>query len=169
MDIIKTAEKLMLMDEITWAKHANPYSVYTRFTTLPLLSLAIWSRLWFDAYAIIFLLLALLWIWLNPRLFSVPSKTNNWASMATFGERIYLNRQHENIPSHHLRFCRLLQGLSMLGIPLYIYGLYQFDITLTIFANCWLMVFKAWFVDRMVWLYQDMKDSNSEYQAWLKQ
>ncbi|MDZ8240651.1 MAG: DUF6653 family protein [Nostoc sp. ChiQUE01a] len=26
---------------------------------------------------------------------------------------------------------------------------------------------KLWFIDRMVWLYNDMKDVNQEYQSWL--
>ncbi|WP_275670274.1 MULTISPECIES: DUF6653 family protein [Okeania] len=26
---------------------------------------------------------------------------------------------------------------------------------------------KMWFLDRMVWLYEEMKDANSEYQSWL--
>uniref|UniRef100_A0A832H3E3 Uncharacterized protein n=1 Tax=Oscillatoriales cyanobacterium SpSt-402 TaxID=2282168 RepID=A0A832H3E3_9CYAN len=34
------------MSEETWARHANPRSVWTRFTVLPMLILAIWSRIW---------------------------------------------------------------------------------------------------------------------------
>ena len=26
---------------------------------------------------------------------------------------------------------------------------------------------KLWFIDRMVWLYEDMKDDNSLYRSWL--
>ena len=26
---------------------------------------------------------------------------------------------------------------------------------------------KVWFLDRMVWLYEDMKDSTTEYSSWL--
>jgi hypothetical protein len=167
LDILKFAEKLMSMDDETWRRHSNPWSVYTRFTTLPLLSLSIWSREWFGAYSLVFIGLSLLWIWINPRLFRFPISTNNWASMGTFGERIYLNKANEVIPSHHLKICRALQLLSALGLPLFIYGLYFLDIWAVILGNFWLTVFKAWFVDRMVWLYMDMKESNPVYQSWL--
>ncbi|HEY7774738.1 MAG TPA: DUF6653 family protein [Marinagarivorans sp.] len=167
MDIMKWAEKLMAMNDATWARHSNPWSVYTRFSALPLISLAVWSREWWGLFSLLPITLALLWVWLNPRLFSVPRTTNNWASMGTFGERIYLNRKRENLPAHHLVMCRLLQTLSALGLPVLIYGLVTLDVWIMVLGNFWLMVFKAWFVDRMVWLYQDLKDSNPRYQSWL--
>lgn len=35
------------MSEDAWARHANPWSVWTRIATaLPLLILAVWSRVW---------------------------------------------------------------------------------------------------------------------------
>jgi len=97
-----------------------------------------------------------MWIWVNPRLFSAPINTDNWASMGTFGERIYLNRHKETIPNYHVLPCIILQILSGLGLPFFIYGLYSLNIWALLLGNLWIMVFKAWFVDRMVWLYQDM-------------
>ncbi len=168
VDIIKYAEKAMSMDDETWNRHSNPWSVYTRFTTLPLISFAFWSREWIDVYSVALITLSFLWVWINPRLFEAPSTTNNWASMGTFGERIYLNRENEVIPIHHLKACRSLQSLSAMGLPFFIYGLYFLDIWVLILGNFWIMAFKAWFVDRMVWLYMDMKESNPIYQSWFK-
>ena len=34
------------MSEDTWQRHSNPWSVWTRFTALPLIILAAWSRVW---------------------------------------------------------------------------------------------------------------------------
>lgn len=163
MDIIKWAEKLMSMDEKSWQRHANPWSVYSRFTTLPLLSLAFYSREWMEIYSLIPIVLALAWIWLNPRLFNAPPSTDNWASMGTFGERLYLNRKNIPIPVYHQRVCILLQTLSALGIPFFIYSLYSLNVWLLVASNVWIMVFKAWFVDRMVWLYREMENSDNKY------
>ncbi len=168
VDILKYAEKAMSMDDKTWTRHSNPWSVYTRFTALPLISFSFWSREWLDVYSLVLIALSFLWVWVNPRLFSEPKRTNNWASMGTFGERIYLNRENEVIPIHHLKACRTLQFLSAMGLPFFLYGLYSLDIWALILGNLWIMAFKAWFVDRMVWLYMDMKELNPIYQSWFK-
>jgi len=146
------------MDDETWARHSNPWSVYTRFTTLPLISFAFWSREWLGLYSGVLVALSFLWVWVNPRLFAVPKRTDSWASRGTFGERIYLNRSNETIPDHHLNASRILQWLSVMGLPFLVYGLYTLDIWVLILGNFWVMVSKAWFVDRMVWLYMDMRE-----------
>lgn len=168
MDWLKFLEQSMSMDEAVWQRHSNPWSVYSRFTALPLLSLAFWSREYWGSLAIVPIAVSLFWIWLNPRIAPAPTSTHNWASMCTFGERIYLNRKHENIPQHHLRACRVLQALSVLGVPLWIYGIYSLHVWALVTGVLWIMVTKAWFTDRMVWLYLDMKDTNPVYQSWLK-
>jgi len=146
------------MDDETWARHSNPWSVYTRFTTLPLISFAFWSREWLGLYSGVLVALSFLWVWVNPRLFAVPKRTDSWASRGTFGERIYLNRSNETIPDHHLNASRILQWLSVMGLPFLMYGLYTLDIWVLILGNFWVMVSKAWFVDRMVWLYMDIRE-----------
>lgn len=168
MDITRFAERLMRMDDIAWQRHANPWSVYSRFSILPLMSLAFYSRQWIDIYSLIPIVLSFIWIWLNPKCFKAPTQTHNWASMGTFGERIYLARDQLNIAEHHLKSARLLQLLSGLGLPIFIYALFSLNIWALVLGNIWIMVFKAWFVDRMVWLYQDMKETNPEYLSWLK-
>ena len=168
MDFTRFAEKLMAMDDETWARHSNPWSVYTRLSILPLMSLAFWSREWIGSYSLIPILLSFIWIWLNPRMFGVPAKTNNWASMGTFGERIYLDRKINPIPEHHILPTIVLQIMSGIGLPIFIYGLYSLNIWALVLGNMWIIVFKAWFVDRMVWLFKDMKDTNPKYLIWLK-
>ncbi|KZN14734.1 DUF6653 family protein [Marinomonas sp. TW1] len=157
MDMVKWAEKLMSMDEQSWSRHANPWSVYSRFSIMPMLSLAIWSREWVGYHCLVFILLCVLWVWLNPRLFSPPKDHNNWASKGTFGERLYLDRANQSLPAHHLVMAKALQWGSAIGLVFFIYGLWVLDIWVVILGNVWVMVFKAWFVDRMVWLYQDVK------------
>lgn len=168
MDFLKLSEKSMSMDENAWARHSNPLSVYSRFSLLPLISIAFWSRELIGWYSLIPIIASLLWTWLNPRLFKAPTSTNNWASMGTFGERIYLNREQEKIPEHHKKMCRILVILQACGFPIWIYGLYSLNVCCLILGVVWIMLAKTWFVDRMVWLYLDVKDQNPMYQSWLK-
>ncbi len=169
MDILKVSERLMSMDESSWQRHSNPLSVYSRFSILPLFTVTIAVREYLGWWTLAAVLLVSLWTWLNPRLFSAPKTTNNWASMGTFGERIYLNRRGENlIPGHHLRMCRWIIGLQFLGLPFWLYSLYSMSYPLMLLSTLWLMMTKVWFVDRMVWLYQDVKDRDPVYLSWLK-
>ena len=155
MDIFKASERLMSMDDDVWARHANPWSVWTRFTCLPLLTLAIWSRAWIGWWSLVPIALAALWTWYNPRAFSPPASTDSWASKGTFGERIYLNRKTVPIPEHHDRAAKILTAFSAVGMILLIYGLVVLGPAATILGLTVTIGGKVWFVDRMVWLYEE--------------
>lgn len=155
------------MDERTWARHANPWSVWTRNTALPLLVLAIWSRAWLGWWSIAPVAIAVLWTWLNPRLFPVPPSTDNWASKAVLGERVWLRRGEVPLPPHHRRAPHLLSALAALGLPFLAWGLYHLQIWPTLFGTLLVFAGKLWFLDRMVWIYEDMKDQHPDYRRWL--
>ena len=94
--------KLMSMDEATWERHANPWSVWTRVVSgLQLRLTAIWSARPLGYWSGLYIFAVGVWVWLNPRLFSVPSKTGNWGSKFTFGERMWLNISELSIPGRH--------------------------------------------------------------------
>lgn len=169
MDIFRFAERLMLMDEEAWQRHAHPFSVWSRvFLGLPLLILAIWSRVWIGTWWLLALAAALIFLWLNPRMAPIPRHTDTWASKAVFGERVWLNRGAVPVPAHHRLVPHLLTALSALGIPFLGWGLYALEIWPTLMGAALVYLGKMWFVDRMVWLYEDMKQNNPEYAGWLR-
>ena len=156
MDFAKLSEKLMRMDDEAWARHANPLSVWSRFSLLPLFALAVWSREWIGWWALVPVAFVLLWIWVNPRLFGPPASVDNWASKGVMGERLYLDRENVSIPEEHVRAARVLSAASALGALILIYGLVVLDPWATVCGILFSGAMKAWFVDRMVWLYEDM-------------
>ncbi|MGI0487430.1 DUF6653 family protein [Pantanalinema rosaneae CENA516] len=155
------------MSEDTWARHANPWSVWTRFTVLPLLILAIWSRVWWGWWALVPVTIALLWMWLNPRLFAKPQSTNHWASKAVFGERVWLNRDVIPVPRHHRHVPNLLSLVATIGMGFVIWGLVVLHLWAIAFGCALVYLGKLWFIDRMVWLYEDMKDADPAYKQWV--
>jgi Family of unknown function (DUF6653) len=167
-DIFKASERFMAMDEAAWARHANPLSVYSRFSILPLMSLAIWSRVSIGWWAVAGVALVVLWTWWNPRAFGPPASTRGWASRGTFGERVFLNRKSLPVPHHHVVWAKLLTGVSVVGIVPWIYGLWALDLSAVLLGLALIIGGKTWFVDRMVWLYQDMKDQDPTYASWLR-
>jgi hypothetical protein len=154
------------MDEATWRRHASPWSVWTRVATLPLLVLAVWSRAWLGPWAVGPVALLLIWTWLNPRLFPAPRSTDNWASRGVMGERVWLNRREVAIPSHHRLVPHLLVAVAAAGGLLTIWGLAELALWPTLLGTALVFLGKLWFVDRMVWLYEDMKDVTPEYRSW---
>ena len=160
-------ERLMGMSEATWKRHASPWSVWTRTPILPLLALAVWARAWIGWWCLVPVALLVLWTFLNPRVFPAPQTTDHWTSKATFGERVWLNRKNLPIPAHHANAAMILSVLSGLGLPALIYGLVVYDFWAVICGVSVVLLSKLWFLDRMVWLYEDMKDADAKYRSWL--
>jgi hypothetical protein len=169
MMLLERIAILLRMDDEVWARHANPWSVWTRIPLLALMVLVAWSRVWIGWWALLPLALTILWAWLNPRLFPPPRFTDNWASKATFGERVWLNRKLVPIPARHRWMPHLLVVISVLGACLLIWGMVALRPWPTLLGLMLAYGGKIWFVDRMVWLYEDMKDLDSDYRGWLRE
>ncbi|MDF1607108.1 hypothetical protein PZ897_02855 [Hoeflea sp. YIM 152468] len=158
MRIDKAIESVMMMDDPTWARHASPWSFWTRVPLLALFALAVWSRVWIGWWSLVPIGLVLVWTLVNPRAFSPPATLDNWASQVVLGERCWLARKTKPIPAHHAKAAMILSLLSGLSIIPLAYGLWVLD-AWAVFAGAMLAsVFKLWFGDRMAWLWADMAD-----------
>jgi hypothetical protein len=60
----------------------------------------------------------------------------------------------------------LLKGIAGLGMILAILGLIALNIWLAVSGIVLAYLGKSWYLDRMVWLYEDMRYVD-EYQQWL--
>ncbi|WP_435020382.1 DUF6653 family protein [Tundrisphaera sp. TA3] len=166
MTLERGIARAFAMDEAAWRRHASPWSVWTRVATLPLWILAVWSRAWIGRWAVAPVALLALWTWWNPRLFPAPASTDNWASKGVMGERVWLDRDRVAIPRHHRLVPRILAAVAAIGGILLIWGLAELAIWPTLLGMALAFLGKLWFVDRMVWLYEDMKDATPEYRGW---
>jgi hypothetical protein len=158
MTLERKIAQAFALDDATWLRHANPWSVALRNTVLPLLVLAFWSRLWFGWGAIVPVALAILWTWFNPRIFPAPASLNHWASKAVFGERVWLNRDTVPVPVYHRTVPNVLSAISGIGMLFVFWGVLIFDAWPTVFGMVIVYSGKIWFLDRMVWLWEDMKE-----------
>ena len=103
------------------------------------------------------LALAMLWTWLNPRLFDEPKSLDNWASKGVIGERLFLDRKSNPIAKHHVDMANVLTALSILGVIILVYGLIVLSLWAVVAGMIATILPKVWFVDRMVWIYEDKK------------
>ncbi|NJM96149.1 MAG: hypothetical protein HC800_02080 [Phormidesmis sp. RL_2_1] len=166
MTVMQKVASFFHMTDSVWARHANPWSVWTRYVALPVLVMAIWSRVWLGWGAVVPSAIALIWIWLNPRIFPRPQTTHHWASKAVLGERVWLNRQQRPIPQHHNPVIAFTNMVNVVGFSICLTGLITLSPCLTVFGLSWIILGKTWFLDRMVWVYEDMK-THPQYSKWL--
>ncbi len=168
MDIGHAAERLMGMDEAAWRRHANPWSGWTRVALGPLLFWAIWSHLAIGWWALVPCGVLALLAWINPRAFPPPRDPDNWMSKGTFGERLWLQRRQRPIPARHARMANILNSFMGALLLAALIGFWRQEFWLAFFAWHGAMALKLWFVDRMVWLYEDMAVQDPEIAAWAR-
>ncbi len=155
MNLERAIERWFGMTDDVWERHANPWSVWTRYLSLPLLALAVWSRVWIGHWAWVPVLLSLLWVWLNPRVFSKPCTTESWAAKAVLGERVWLKRADVSVAIWHRGVIAAANAVAAIGATVLSIGLFRLDVNHTCYGILLTLVGKTWFLDRMVWLYQD--------------
>ena len=166
MGVLSNISALFGLDDEIWMRHANPWSVWTRFAILPFLLAALWSYSWIGLYCLIPIGILVIWTWYNPRAFGKPKSTRNWASRAVLGERVWLRRSETAVPAHHNGVIKGLQAVMGFGLLITVYGLIAQNWWAALLGLCLVVLGKMWFLDRMVWIYLDMKDVSEEYRSW---
>ncbi len=157
MTLEKRIAKIFKLDGENWMKHTNPWSIWTRFSTLPFLILAVWSRVWIGWYCLIPIAILIVWIIINPTLFKKPKNIDNWGAQAVLGERCWAERKTSPVPKHHSTPVLILTILQTIGGIILIIGLWKLEISLTIMGSITTYMAKMWFLDRMVWIFREMK------------
>ncbi len=141
-----------------WARHANPWSVRTRAPIIPLLALAIWSRAWIGPWAALPVLAVLVWTWANPRVFPPVAPNDGWCWRAVMGERMFSERDVRPLPARYVREDWALVALSTFFALVLAWGLYFLALGPTLAGVAGALAAKFWCLDRMAWLYDDMRE-----------
>ena len=144
-------EKMMNMNDQVWHRHANPWSVWTRIATTPFLFIAIWSYVWLGYLSLLPIFIVTIWLWLNPRLFSPPDDYDNWASKGVLGEKIFLQGHPISAPQKFRVYLSIVLSVVSYGVSAM--GFYMKDFWLAFLAFHAGALFKLWFFDHMVKLY----------------
>lgn len=156
-DFLQRIEQTFGMSDAVWARHASPWSVWTRVPILPLLALAIWSRVWLGWWCLGLIAALMVWTYFNPRVFAAPAHLNAWASKGVLGERVFLARKTKAIPQHHVQWGLLLSVVAGIGLIPLIHGLWVQEVWPVLLGLTITVGGKLWFLDRMVWLLADMQ------------
>jgi hypothetical protein len=158
--LARFAKSVGMTDE-AWQRHANPWSVYTRFVAIPAGLLAIWSRTWFGWWALVPVGLVIVWLWLNPHVFPAVREPRSWAAKGIYGERLWVNEPESVSPD-----CRsVLRWLIIPGVAsllLLVWGLVQLDPWPTIFGATLITLTQLWRIDRLGLFYEERKRADAD-------
>ncbi len=162
----KLAVSLMSMSDEVWMRHANPWSGWTRIALFPFWFITLWSWTWIGWWALGPALVLSLWTWLNPRVFPRYQDDRSWITRGVLGERMFVNRQTVPVPQEHVQIAHILTGFALFFLIAAIVGFVTQTFWLALGGWLLSITCKLWFVDRMVWIYENMKDATPEYRSW---
>jgi len=133
---------MAIMKERTWERHSNPWSVWTRVLTNPLVYLPVWNRSWRQAIPVG------VWFLLNPRLFPPPKDVSSWATRSVLGEQLWTRKLRADLPMS-------INIFSALFFLVALYSAYARRLRDLITFGGLALVFKLWFLARMVAYYDE--------------
>lgn len=145
------------MSDEMWKRHANPWSVWTRFAAIPAAIVAIWSRVWIGWWSLVPIALVVAWLFLNVFVFSPVDLPRSWAAKGIYGEKLWFNNRSE-IPGHYAVIQRWLIILGIAGMILIAWGLIQLHLCVSILGSVILILAQLWRIDRFSTLYELYED-----------
>jgi hypothetical protein len=160
MKPLKTIARLFRMDDEAWRRHANPWSVYTRFATIPLMILAICSRVWIGWWTLVPVSLLVVWLLANPHIFPPVTAAQGWVTKGIHGERLWLHSGAAALPGHYRGVLRWLIVPGAAGGMLLAWGVIQLSAWPTIFGATMLILTQLWRIDRLGLLYDELSAKN---------
>lgn len=155
MSAVRAIAGAFRMTDETWRRHANPWSVYTRFAAIPPLLLAIWSRTWIGWWALAAVAVVAVWLWLNPRVFRPVDRPTAWASRGIYGERIWATERARLSPAQRGAF-RWIAIPGVVGAALLLWGMVALDVWPTVFGTSLVVLAQLWRIDRLAACYDTL-------------
>ncbi|MFI6603371.1 DUF6653 family protein [Nonomuraea sp. NPDC050536] len=140
------------MTDEAWKRHANPWSVWTRFAAIPAMILAIWSRTWIGWWALAAVALVIVWLVVNPHAFRAIEHPGSWTARGIYGEKLWL-KDRSLVKGDHRKVQRLLVTVGSAGFVLLAYGLIALQVWPTVFGATLVILGQLWRIDRLGQLY----------------
>src|SRR5260221_10055751 len=153
MKTLAQITRVLGMTDEAWQRHANPWSVYTRFAAIPAMILAIWSRVWISWWALVPVGGVIIWLWLNPFIFPAVTTPRSWVAKGIFGEKLWLQEAASG-PAGYRVALRWLLVPALCGGLLVVWGLVQLLVWPTCFGATLIALAQLWRIDRVGLLYE---------------
>jgi hypothetical protein len=78
----------------------------------------------------------------------------------TLGNRIWIDRDDRSVPERHRVVPHVLNAIGGVGMLVVGWGVVRLAVWPTLLGTTLVYAGKLWFLDRMVWLYEDVTDDS---------
>ena len=154
MKLTQTAVKAFGLDDKSWKRHANAWSVWTRMLGLGPILTPIYYRETLGWWAMIPIALGAGWMWVNPHVFPAVEEPRSWAEKGIYGEKMYAANQSLATDAHRPAM-RWLIALAAVGAVLLAWGLILIEAWPSIFGITLIVLSQLWQIDRFVAIYAE--------------
>lgn len=138
------------MSDEAWKRHANPWSVWTRFAAIPVFELAVWSREWIGWWSLAGVVAVGAWLWLNVHVFRSVAPTS-WAAKGIYGEKLHVDGR---APAAHKAVLTCLIAAGLVGFALIAWGLAALDVWPVALGTVTVVMAQLWRIDRYGLLFE---------------
>jgi hypothetical protein len=123
-----------------WKRHSNPWSVWTRILSYPLVYVPIWNRSWKQGVAVA------AWFAANPVLFPAPEGDESWATRGVLGEELWTAERPWDLSM-------LINTASAAFFAGGLFASYRRRSWPMVFFASVALLLKLWYIDRMTFYY----------------
>ncbi|MEV0825022.1 DUF6653 family protein [Nonomuraea rubra] len=154
MKLTQAAAATFGLNEESWKRHANAWSVWTRMAgVLPILA-PIYFREELGWWALAPIAAGVIWMWINPHAFKPVLEPRRWAEKGIYGEKMYA-ADHSLAAEAHRPAIRWLIALAAAGLGIMVYGLVTIEAWPSVFGLTLIFISQLWQIDRFVAIYEE--------------
>jgi hypothetical protein len=129
----------------TWRRHSNPWSVWTRILSYPLVYLPFWNRSLKQGVAVA------VWFAANPVLFPAPEDNESWATRGVLGEELWTAERPRDLST-------LLTAASAVFFAGGLLAAFNRRLRLMMLCAIAAYLLKLWYIDRMTFYYDQHRN-----------
>ena len=134
-----------------WKRHSNPWSVWTRVLSYPLVYVPLWNRSWKQGAAVA------AWLALNPVLFPEPESDESWATRGVLGEELWTAERPRDLSL-------LITTTSAVFFAGGLLATYRRRLWAMVFLASVALLLKLWYIDRMTFYYAQHREREGRVQ-----
>ncbi|MEL6582687.1 MAG: DUF6653 family protein [Pseudomonadota bacterium] len=159
MAVLTRVAEFFGLDDEGWERHANPWSVYTRFAIFPALTLVLLQWGVWGWWTVLPVAALLIFTKINPRLFPAVQRNSGWCWAAVMGEKVWLSAD-ARIPQIRLHWAGVLSIAQVFPVAIWLIGLIFLWPWVAIVGMLGTLATKLLFLDQMVKLYREVEGSD---------